>query len=140
MDDPTAVAVGGTLILTIVIVIFSLLVTIIPMIFIFRWLAKMKGQNQAILMNGIPAQARIVQVGQTGMYVNHAPQLSIVLEVHPQPSPGYRGVAAPYNATVQCLVPIHAMGRIQPGAMVPVRFSPHNPQEVAIDMRSMGFV
>jgi hypothetical protein len=43
-------------------------------------------------------------------------------------------------ATVQAFVPIYAMGRVQPGTMVPVRFDPMNPQRVAIDFRGMGFM
>ncbi len=138
MDDQSAV-VGGTILFTIIIVIFSLLATIVPMVLIFRWIGKMKGQNQALLDTGVPAQARIVQVGHTGMTINHVPQLNIVLEVQPQMSPGFQA-SAPYTVQVQALIPVFAMGRIQPGSMVPVRFAAHNPSQVAIDLRSMGFV
>jgi hypothetical protein len=139
MDDHSAV-IGGTILFTIIIVVFSLLATIVPMVLIFRWIGKMKGQNQALLNTGIPAQARIVQVGHTGMTINHVPQLNIVLEVQPQMSPGFQGTSAPYTVNVQALIPVFAMGRIQPGSMVPVRFAAHNPSQVAIDLRAMGFV
>jgi hypothetical protein len=43
-------------------------------------------------------------------------------------------------ATVQALIPIYAMGKVQPGAFVPVRFDPMNPMAVAIDFRAMGFM
>jgi hypothetical protein len=43
-------------------------------------------------------------------------------------------------ATVQAFIPVYAMGRIQPGALVPVRFDPMNPARVAMDLRGMGFM
>ena len=140
--DETALFAGGTIIFTLVIVVFSIAATVIPLVLVFRWLAKMKNQNQQILMTGIPAQARVVQMGPTGMTVNDAPQMNIVVEVHPPPMPGYREAAPPFMANLQVLVPVYAMGRVQPGAMVPVRFQaqPGMPPQVAIDFRSMGFM
>lgn len=140
--DETAIFAGGTIIFTLVIVVFSLAATIIPLVLVFRWLSKMKNQNQQILMTGIAAQARVVQMGPTGMTVNDAPQMNIVVEVHPPPMPGYREAAPPFMANLQALVPVYAMGRVQPGAMVPVRFQsqPGMPPQVAIDFRAMGFM
>jgi hypothetical protein len=139
MDEQGAF-IGGTIIFTIVTIVVSLLATIIPIILVFRWLGKMRGANQQVLMTGIPAQARVIQMGPTGLTVNDAPQLNVVLEVHPPPAPGYRAPAMPFMASIQAFVPIYAMGRIQPGAMVPVRFDSMNPQNVAIDFRGMGFM
>jgi hypothetical protein len=132
--------IGGTILITVVIIVVSIAATVIPLVLVFRWLGKMRGANQQVLMNGIPAQARVTQMGPTGLTVNDAPQLNVVLEVYPPQSPGYRAPAAPFVAAIQAFVPIYAMGRIQPGAMVPVRFDPMNPQNVAIDFRGMGFM
>jgi hypothetical protein len=139
MDETTLFA-GGTILFTIVIIVVSLAAAIIPMVLVFRWLGKMGAKNQALMNNGVAAQARVVQMGPTGLTINDAPQMNVVLEVHPPPQPGYRGAAAPFMATVQALVPIYAMGRVQPGAMLPVKFDPMNPMNVAIDFRSMGFM
>jgi len=132
--------VGGTIVFTILIIVFSLAVTIIPLVLVFRWLAKTRASNQQLLVTGVPAQARIVAMGPTGLTVNDAPQMNLSVEIHPPQMPGYRGHAAPFMATVQAFLPVYAMGRIQPGATVPVRFDPMNPQRVAIDLRSMGFM
>ena len=132
--------VGGTVLLTVVIIVFSLVATIVPIVLVFKWLGKMRMQNQQVLMTGIAAQARIVSVGHTGMTINDAPQLNLVLEVHPPPAPGYRGAAAPFMANAQVLVPIYAMPRIQPGATIPVKFDPMNPTAIAVDFRAMGFM
>ena len=139
MDHSTLFA-GGTIIFTIVIIVISLAAAIIPLVLILRYVSKMSAKNQALMTNGIPAQARVVQMGPTGMTINDAPQMNLVLEVHPPQQPGYRGAAAPFMANVQALIPVYAMGRVQPGAMVPVRFDPANAMNVAIDLRSMGFM
>lgn len=139
MDDSTLFA-GGTIIFTIVIIVFSFAAAIVPMVLIFRYISKMSAKNQALMATGIAAQARVMQMGPTGMTINNSPQMNLVLEVHPPPQPGYRGAAAPFMATVQALIPVYAMGRVQPGAMVPVRFDPANAMNVAIDLRSMGFM
>jgi hypothetical protein len=139
MEEHGALLAGGTIIFTIVIIVISFAAAIIPMILIFRWLGKMKANNDQLLMTGMPGQGRIVQMSPTGMTINDAPQLNITVEVHPQVTPGYRGAAAPFMATLQALVPIYAMPRIQPGQTVPVRFDPMNPMRIAIDFRSMGY-
>lgn len=140
MDEQGAI-IGGTILFTIVIIVFSIAATVIPIVLIFRWLSKMKGASDDILMRGIPAQGRIVQIGQTGLTINDAPQLNIMMEVTPPMQQGYRGgTTGPFMANVQALVPIYAMARLQPGSMVNVRFDPMNPMRVAIDFRSMGFM
>lgn len=139
MED-SSLLVGGTVIFTIVIIVFSLVVTIVPLILVFKWMSKMKGERQALLANGAPGQARILQLGPTGLTVNDAPEMNLVLEVHPSPSPTYRGGSPPFMVNTKAFVPIYAMARVQPGAMVPVRFNPQNPSQLAIDFRSMGFM
>jgi len=140
MDEQGAL-IGGTVVFTIVIIVFSIAATVIPIVLVFRWLSKMKGANDDILMRGVPAQGRVVQMGPTGLTVNDAPQMNIMVEVTPPMQQGYRGGASgPFMANVQAFVPIYAMGRVQPGSMVNVRFDPMNPMRVAIDFRSMGFM
>lgn len=140
MDDHGSLIAGGTIVFTLLIIAFSMVVTIVPIVLVFRYIAKMNGANQQLLMTGVPAQARVVQMGPTGMSINGAPQMNLVVEVYPPAMPGYRGSPAPFTATVQALVPVYAMGRVQPGATVPVRFNPGMPSQVAVDFRAMGFV
>ena len=111
----------------------------LPRIFLFKFLAKSSAKNQQLMATGVPAQARVIQMGATGMTINDAPQMNLVLEVHPPQDGSYRGNAAPFNATIQVLVPVYVMPRVQPGSMIAVRFDPMNPANVALDMRAMGF-
>lgn len=130
---------GGTAIMTLIIIAVSVTACIVPVIVVLKKLGGMSANRQRLLQTGVPANARIVQVGPTGLTVNDAPQLNVVMEVTPPPSPDYRSSPAPFTATSAELVPLFALGRIAPGATIPVRFDPAAPANVAIDFRAMGF-
>jgi hypothetical protein len=85
-----------------------------------------QAQAQRLLTSGYPAQARILQLKDTGLKVNDNPQVTIVLEVHAQGR-------APWHAQVTTIVSMLAIPRVQPGMMVAVRFDPMNPMQVAIE-------
>lgn len=130
---------GGTVAFTLLIIAFSLVVTIVPVVLILKKLSGMSANNDRLMWSGIPANARIMRVGSTGLTVNSAPQLEVTMEVQPPPAPGYRQASAPFTAMTSVLVPIYAMARIIPGATVPVRFDAQAPTNIAIDFRAMGF-
>lgn len=130
---------GGTAIMTFIIVVVCMAACVIPVVLILKKIGNMSAARQRLLQTGVPANARIVQVGPTGLTVNDAPQLNVVMEVTPPPSPGYRSGPASFMATAAELIPLYALGRIAPGATVPVRFDPAAPTNVAIDFRAMGF-
>lgn len=83
-------------------------------------------QKTAILMaNGVVGQATIDQVVDTGTTVNDNPQVQFGLTVT---IPGHE----PYSATLTQVVSRLVMGNFQPGATVPVRVSPDDPQTLMI--------
>jgi hypothetical protein len=126
-----------------ILVIGIIAVTIVPFIvlWIFVWgpMAKRAGRvmdasarmmqaySAAAQLNlsGMPAQARVLSVRQTGASVNMAPQCVLELEVYP-------GTTPPYTATVYAAVPPMAIPRVQPGMMVPIRVDPLNPMHIAL--------
>ena len=139
MNEGTLVA-GGSVLVTLIITFVTMVAVIVPIVLVLKRLGGMSAANTRLLTQGVPAQARILQVGATGLTVNDAPQLKVTLEVQPPASPGYRGSSGPFTATSSLLVPLFAMARVVPGAVVPVRFDPAAPANVAIDLRAMGFV
>jgi hypothetical protein len=88
-------------------------------------LAMRAQSNRALLTNGTPAQATIVSAAQTGTFVNNNPQVALVLDVRPDGAP-------PFRAQAVQVVPLIALGQIQPGAVVAVRYDPANPGKVAL--------
>ncbi|HEY3359527.1 MAG TPA: hypothetical protein VGQ83_40120 [Polyangia bacterium] len=89
-------------------------------------------QAQAAAANlrigGLPAQARVLGLAQTGAVMNYQPQIRADLEVLPL------GGAPPFRATVVQFVNAISIPLIQPGAMVPVRIDLMNPMNVALDV------
>lgn len=111
-----------------VIIAVSLIITVVVLFFVFRMLAGISRgakQTQQLLTTGVPAQARILQLGETGMYVNNNPAIDILLEVHPQDRP-------PYQVQTRMIVSMIRLPSIQPGNIVPVRYDPADPTKVAI--------
>ncbi len=123
--------VGGTIGLTVAIIVVSFIAAGLIAFFVIRWARKYSGKDaasQELLRTGIPAQARIVQVTETNMYINEMPVLNLLLEVHPQNG------QPPYQAWVQRRIPMYQMMQFQLGATIPVRFNPADPTKVAIAM------
>ena len=124
MDNLMNSIMGGTT----VIIVISLLITVVVLFFAFRLISGvMRGAKQTrdILTTGIPAQARILQIGETGMYVNNNPAVDILLEVHPPDRP-------PYQVQTRMVVSMIRLPAIQPGNVVPVKYDPTDPTKVAL--------
>src|SRR5687767_7881391 len=83
----------GTVAFTILCIIGSFALTIPITIGAIMMVRKMYGPDTQTLQTGIPAQAKILQVAQTGSYVNYQPQVALTVEVTPEDgSPPYQTV------------------------------------------------
>ncbi len=80
----------------------------------------------AILKTGEPATALIKNVRDTGVTINNAPQVELLLEVRSKFKP-------PYEAKVKTLVSRINPNVFQPGMTVAVKYDPKEPTAVAID-------
>ena len=128
--DPTQLILGSTGVFTLIIIAASCVFTLATMAgvgVLIWWIMKRMGPNQSILQNGIPAQATIRQVWQTGTFINENPQVGMQLEVRP---PG----GAPYVAQVNVVVPLINIPQFQPGTVVPVKISPTDASRVELDV------
>jgi hypothetical protein len=88
-------------------------------------LAAEQQKTAALMANGIVGQARIDAISDTGTTINENPQVLFNLTVT---IPGRE----PYPATLTQVVSRIAIGSFQPGATVPVRVSPDDPQTLMI--------
>jgi hypothetical protein len=88
-------------------------------------LAAEQQKTAALMANGIIGQATIDQISDTGATINDNPQVQFALTVT---IPGHD----PYPATLTQVVSRIAIGSFQPGATVPVRVSPDDPQTLMI--------
>ncbi|HYL04838.1 MAG TPA: PDZ domain-containing protein [Thermoanaerobaculia bacterium] len=77
---------------------------------------------------GLPAQAEIASIGETGLTVNDNPVITLDVEVRPADRP-------PYRATIKrLLVSRLEIPQFQPGKVIPVRFDPKDPSRVSFDL------
>jgi len=88
-------------------------------------LAAQQQKTTALMANGIVGKALIDEISDTGTTVNDNPQVLFNLTVT---IPG----GDPYAATLTQIVSRIAIGSFQPGATVPVRVSPDDPQTLMI--------
>jgi hypothetical protein len=121
---------GSTMLITFISIAGSCLLGLVitgAVIFIIWRVMKGMGPNKEILQNGIPAQATIRNVWQTGTYVNYNPQLGMQLEVQPP-------TGTPYMAQVNAVVPMVNIPQFQPGVVVPVKIHPTDPSKVELNV------
>ncbi len=83
------------------------------------------GEAREIRAIGVAAQALVLEIWDTGVTVNNDPVVGFRLEVYPPDRP-------PYEAVTKALISRLDIPQIQPGAMLPVKFDPEDPQRVAI--------
>ena len=88
-------------------------------------LAAEQQKTAALITDGVAGQARIDQISDTGTTINDNPRVQFNLTVT---VPG----RDPYPATLTQVVSRIAIGSFQPGATVPVRVSPDDPQTLLI--------
>jgi hypothetical protein len=84
------------------------------------------GGSKKILETGLPAQATILEVRDTGVTVNNNPQIKLILQVTPS-------TGMPYQAEVKLLISRLETYKFQPGMVLPVKYDPNDTSKVALD-------
>jgi len=114
-----------TILLGVFISLCSITFTIIITVLAIRFARSIIGKNKTVMQQGIPATAKILEVEQTGVLVNHMPQVRFRLEVqHPQ-----RGT---YEASAKAVIQMVHIPQYQPGAEISVKVHPTDPTQVEI--------
>ena len=91
----------------------------------FAGLAAEQEKTAMLMADGIVGRARIDQISDTGSTINDNPQVQLELTVT---IPG----RDPYPAALTQVVSRLAIDSFQPGATVPVKVSPEDPQTLII--------
>jgi hypothetical protein len=74
---------------------------------------------------GLPAEATVLKVWDTGWTINDDPRVGLLLQVRP---PG----GTPYQVETKSVVSRLVVARLQPGAVVQVRYDPHDARKVSL--------
>ncbi len=99
--------------------------TLIPALFLLYRLFKGAQKRKALLGNGIPAPAQILGTQDTGVTVNDHPRIVVQLQVHPPDGESY-------TTTVTSVVSRLQASSFHNGALVQVRYSPADRNQVTI--------
>jgi uncharacterized membrane protein len=83
-------------------------------------------KKRKIEVSGSPGQATVLNLSQTGTYINENPQFMFELDVN---VPGM----AQFRTTQRATVPMYLVQAVGPGAVLPVKVDPSDPSEVVID-------
>ena len=84
----------------------------------------------SVEVSGLSGEATIVSLREGGPYVNDRPTITMELDVD---LPGRDRYRAQAKQSVGRLV----IGRLQPGATIPVRVDPDDPEKVVVDEPAM---
>jgi hypothetical protein len=86
------------------------------------------GLARELQRDGVPAQAEILSLSDTGEKINDDPVIRLEVEVRPQDRP-------PFKATIKhLLISNLEIPQYQPGLVIGVRFDPKDPSRVSIDL------
>ena len=77
--------------------------------------------------SGLPAQATILKIWDSGMTINNDPVVWFELEVHPDGE-------TPFLAKTKCPISRLDVPQFQPGRTVPVRYDAADHKRVALDV------
>lgn len=121
LSDPNRIAVTG----------FAILISVISRgcAIADRW----SGVSDAKTLQeiGLPAEATILKIWDTGMTVNDDPVVGFLLDVRPAGKP-------PYQAESKLRISRLDIPQVQPGTVVAVRIDPKDPKHVALDIYDYG--
>jgi len=131
---------GGMTIFVVLITCVSVFVPLAITGAVFWFIFKKQKETNQLIATGVPGQASIVAMGDTGMRINNQPRLQFTLDVQPLAAPGQPPPFQPFRTDVQLTVPMMAMARVSPGTTVPVKCDPQNPANLTVDWGAMGFM
>lgn len=77
---------------------------------------------------GVPGRAQVLEMSQTGMFVNNRARIQLRVRIE---APGI----PPYEKQESVIVPVIALSALQPGRILPVLVDPGNPQSFEINWR-----
>jgi Short C-terminal domain len=83
------------------------------------------GKKKNVLMHGVPAQATVTGVEDTGVYVNGSPRVKVTLQVQPE------GIGAPFQATKK--VTANRLSLPVVGSQLWVKYDPDDTSKVEFD-------
>src|SRR3954471_10512702 len=93
---------------------------------IYFFINRATGRKLALRQTGLPGTAQVLEMEQTGVYINENPQVKMKLQVQA------RGIA-PYQVEKKATVPLIALGMRGTGRPLTVYVNPQDHEDIFID-------
>jgi hypothetical protein len=106
-------------------IVLGVVITVVVLLWVRRFMGKMTGADLKGI--GVPAQATVLRIWDTGTTINDNPVVGFLLEVQPQNQ-------AAYQAETRSMIPRISVSQFQPGAVVPVKIDPQNTTRIVLDI------
>jgi hypothetical protein len=98
---------------------------------IYFFINRATGRKLALRQTGLPGTAQVLEMTQTGVYINENPQVKMNLQVQAQ------GIA-PYQCEIKATVPLIAIGMLGTGRPLTVFVNPNDHEDIFIDWSNMS--
>ncbi|HKP89212.1 MAG TPA: SHOCT domain-containing protein [Thermoleophilaceae bacterium] len=98
---------------------------------IYLLIGRRASRMEGLRQSGLPGTAQVLEMSQTGVYVNENPQVKMKLQVQAQ------GLA-PYQVEKKATVPMIAIGMLGTGRPLTVYVNPQDHEDIFIDWSGQG--
>jgi hypothetical protein len=93
---------------------------------LYLFMGRRAGRAEALRTTGLPGQAQILEMTQTGVYINESPQVKLKLQIQATGIP-------PYQLEKRITVPLIALGMLGSGRPLTVYVDPSDHEKVFFD-------
>src|SRR4051794_5732052 len=93
---------------------------------IYLAVGRATSRKLALRQTGLPGTAQVLEMAQTGVYINENPQVKMKLQVQAQ------GLA-PYQCEIKATVPLIAIGMLGTGRPLTVFVNPNDHEDIFVD-------
>lgn len=98
---------------------------------IYFFINRATGRKLALRQTGLPGSAQVLEMTQTGVYINENPQVKLKLQVQAQGIP-------PYQCEIKATVPLIAIGMLGTGRPLTVFVNPNDHEDIFVDWSNMS--
>ena len=109
------------------IIAWTIIISMIIMIWIFRKVLSRprKMTRQEIVRNGVIADAIVLSIQETDLYVNDLPQMKLQMQIKPHKGRNF-------VTEIQQVIPKTIFGPLHTGSKILVKYDPGHPKEIVL--------
>ena len=100
--------------------------TLLLFLLVFGGIAGAQAKKERVRRDGFAATAVITALADTGVLVNHQPQMRLDLDVQPP-------IGQPYAHSVRSIVPLSMLGQLRPGTTLNVHIDRDDVSNVVLE-------